>query len=505
MARPRSQPSFETAVETFGQGVVTDADPAALATGQLTACTDWMLDKPGVAYKRGGSTLVGGACGTQGCQWVAIAEFPSPNKSETLAWSNDLNLYRLVGSTWSSVGAFGTDTGYYPRMRPVMVADPTNATTGGMLMWGTAAGNHVPRVYPGNAAAVRAINAATGLTADTGGRYMVFYKGRLILAASTKYENRLWFSPDIVTGVESAWDLANAYIDFDYNITGLTALQNVLLVFSRNHVVRLTGNQAPPGGNMSEGPLGDIGCTDSRSISVWNDSAIWANSQGVYMSNGTGVDDLTLQGGIKTEWRSIVPNYDEASTMLAGTVYKNFYLVTVGNAHTWILDIPRRVWWKVTPSAQANCYAPNPLTGQNLYVTDGNTRVVDWAPFFTPSASYRVDVGGTAPSASLTTRILHNGQLGLKVWRDGRIRYNLASATSAPTLTVTATAAQDGTTFSTTSISEGLARDRTPFTVAGVAEGVEATIAQSDACDTCELYGLELDFRPLPLSRGGAA
>ncbi len=509
MPRRRQQSIAPTTlIEIPGAGVISDGDAAALKDGQLVACTDWMLDRPGVAYKRGGSVQVGGDCGAQGNIWVDVAEFPTLGQSEVLAWNTDLKLYRNVAGVWTATGAptaFGADTGYAPRMKPVIVADPLNTSTGGMMMWGTAAGNHTPRVYEGDGAAVRAIDVGSGLDVEEGGRYMVFHKGRLVLAASTNYENRMWFSPDIVTGVETAWDLTNSYIDFDHNITGLAALQNVLLVFSRDHLVRLSGTAPPPGGNMTQGTIANVGCCDSRSLATWNDSAIWASPQGCYMSNGTGVNDLTLEGGFKRAWRDAMSGYLEESDAVVGTAHGQFYIVSVQDAVTFVLDIPRRIWWEVDPnSGHANSMVSNPLTGNNLYVSDGHPYVADWAPFFTPSASYRTDVGGTAPAASLTTRIIHGGSVGLKSFRDGRARYRLDSVSSAATMGITSRSEADNSTFVTNSLAEGLLRDRVQFDISGEAEGVQLTVTQTDACDLCELYGFEIDMRALPLSRGGA-
>ena len=495
-----------TLIETgFDKGVISDADASVLATGQVTASDNMMMDKAGLAYKRGGSVQVGGTAGTSGITRVDIAEFPHVNKNEYLAWSTDLHLYRNISGTWTSTsGTYGSSTGYLPRMKPAMVADSSLTTTGGKMIWGISAGNDYPMVYEGNGTAPRVINVATGLGPDYGGRYMVFYKGRLALAASTKYENRMWFSPDIVTGVETAWDLTNAYIDFDYNITGLAALQNVLLVFSRNHVVRLSGSAPPPGGNMSEGPVGDTGCTDSRSICVWNDQAIWANPNGVYMSSGTGIVDLTNEGGFKRQWQSSVPSFDESATMITAGIYKNYYWVTVGNSTTYVLDIPRRVWWKVTLSQQPNSYCADVLTGKNFYISDGFQRVLDIAPTYTPSSSYRTDVGSSTISASLTTRVLHGGQVGLKGFRDGRLRYKLNSATSVATCGVTVTEANDGATVNTATLAEFGGYDREVFPISADSEGIQVAISQANSCDLFELYGMEIDYRPLPLSRGGA-
>src|SRR4051812_38341493 len=86
----------------FSQSQISDADPAALGRGQIQFALNFMLDKPGVAYKRGGSTYVGGECGTGAVLRTEIAEFPGPGITENLAWSSDLRLYQLVAGAWAA-------------------------------------------------------------------------------------------------------------------------------------------------------------------------------------------------------------------------------------------------------------------------------------------------------------------------------------------------------------------------------------------------------------------
>lgn len=488
----------ETLIENdFSKGQVSDADIGALGPGHMRICNNWMPDIPGKLYKRGGFTYVGGNCGTANNR-VHLAEFPALGKPELVVLNTDLNLYRFVSPDWTSAGAYGGSTGYQWAQTPVMVPDGTVATTGGKMIWGMAGGTDFPRVYQGNGAAPRAM--AGIVSATQGGRYMAFYKSRLALAASTNFENRMWFSPDIVTGVESTWNVANAYIDFDYAIKGTAALQNVMLVFSRSHVERLIGSSPPPGGDMSHGTIAaGVGCMDAHSIVTYGDSAIWAHPSGVYMSNGTGVQDLTLEGGIKRDWQSATVYYDETTGSMRAGLFKNFYFVSVTNGGLgttlWVLDIPRRVWWQLTMRVQTG-FATAGTAGDNLYAVGDTNHVWNLAPIFTPNASNRTDGDGAAISAVVTGRNLDAGSPGLKHWRDGRVVYKLYdTGGNNPALVV------NGTSLTTLSAA---ARQRESFPISAVSRFTNLTISESTACDYCEVYGFEIDYRSMDLQLGGA-
>ncbi len=493
----------------FSKGQISDADPEVLAMGQTVKCQNMMLDKPGVVYKRGGIRFVGDPFGTGNAR-VDVASFPAINTPELLSWNLDLGLYRLVAGVWTLVSSYGADPGYTPAMKPVIVPDPDNTTTRGTLVWGVAGGNDVPRKYSGAGAAVAAFSPATQLTGETGGRYLVPYKGRLALASSTKFEQRVWFSPDFATGVETDWKFSKdedgnpefSYIDADHKLTGLIPLSNVLLLLSRDHVERITGSSPPPGSDMSHGVLGQGGCIDSRSVAAWRDNGIWAGEDGVFMSNGATINDLTEEGGIKRDWIAHTDGWIEDFHSVAGCVYRNFYFVSLFSPDpiTYVLDIPRRVWWTLDfgLGAQPSWWATHPTDVGKFYAVFSTPDVYQVASMFDPTNTNTLDAGEHQIVGQLTTRLLNARSLGMKHFVGARLDYELDGDS---TVAITTTCA--GEDLGTETLGESDGRDRVGFDVAGIGTNIQFDIVQDNPTIYFGLHELEVDYRPLPMQLGG--
>lgn len=506
---PETFPEFD-----LSKGIVTDADRGAHSPGQMVNDLNFMLDKPGKAYKRGGTAYVGDSLSGGFAYRVAAANFPALDSSEVIAFGSDRYLYRLTGggTTWTKIAGatFGADNGYQPRQMPVMVPDP-GTTTSGKLVWGIAAGNDKPRYYDGNGANPAAFGAGTNITPDEGGRYGVVHKGRFVLASSTEHESRIWFSPTIdnnITTTDWRVDIDGVptipYIDADHKITGTCSLSNVMLILTRSYIERLLGDAPPPGGNMTHGTIGYGPCSDSRSIAIWNDSAIWAGTDGVYMSNGQTVHDLTAEGGVKTLWWQVTDGWDELLSHMAGGVYRNHYFLTVshpsGDWSSWVLDIPRRVWWQLDMALPPSWYCSDATDASVLYVTnEQDPYVYDFGPFFDPVTASTTDADGSDIAGFLQLRYLTAQQLGRKGWRQGRLNYNLQGTSS----TITIETSDTETAFATTTLgtTDLPNRAREEFDISGESRELAIEITQPNECDLCEIYGLEIEYRPMPLSR----
>ncbi len=378
-------------------------------------------------------------------------------------------------------------------------------------MWGVAAGNDYPRVYPGAGHAVRVLNTSSDFTPAMGGRYIVYYKSRLAIAASTNFENRMWFSPaGVLKDVEGLVadnlpTLDESYIDFDFGITGTAALQNSMLIFSRNHVERLTGSAPPPGGDMSHGPiLGAAGCASARSIANYKDAAIWAGPQGVYMTSGVGANDLTAEGGVLRAWQESLADWDERTSTIAAEVVRNFYVVATqisgGTQQMWICDIPRRVWWQVSPGSYS-WLANNPMTPGHLYATRDDGHIYNLHTYFEPDIAVKLDADAAPITATLKTRMVNGGQVGFKNFREARVDYDLQGGVS-PTLTIGVTGETSENDLGSIDLVTTGPHAREPVTMNATDQGLQFTITQDTACGDCRLFGLEIDYRPMPLTRG---
>lgn len=424
-----------------------------------------------------------------GLRSVQNADFPTGTK--VLATADDGHLYYVTADNFSDIGSLGAVRSS-PLCKPVLHVSGTSRA-----IYPANDGTSGPYSYNGSTLAALAASAPTAKIA-------AIFKARLLLANSSANPNRLWFSPLDPSGT---WDTSNAWVDFDHPITGLATVRNALLVFSSGHCDYLTGSVPPgtDGFDMAAGPLGDIGCADARSIDTWQDNVIFANLNGVYMTNGAAFRSVTEppefgNAGIGDYWRSLLDGAN-SNWSIAGGVIGDFYLVTVRDSTdtlvtTLMCYLPRRSWWPLA-NFDAGMYASRTSGPELYYAARDIPRVVTVAGIFTPDASNKNDADGTAVEPTLTTRFLGSGPT-LKAYGFARVTYDARDAGDAPTVAVSVAPGAEAATFADVAESPLAATSdavRKRFSINKDAQGVTVKFTQSGPSSQTKLFALEVEER----------
>jgi hypothetical protein len=337
------------------------------------------------------------------------------------------------------------------------------------------------------------------------------YKDHLVLARSAANKNRVWFSDGAdYTGWNTA--AAGQWLDTTYPIQGLAALRNMIIVFGEGHTERIRGNIIPgvDGGDMVVEPLFSIGCSDPASVAVTDDYVVFANSAGVYLTDGVGVANLTLQGGIDQLWRTTLASYSSAYT-IAGAVFRDKYHVVVMNDSTFVgafvCDVKRRIWTQLT-NVKCPMMVSTPLgiidSPPALYGADRSSKfVMDLSTMYTPSSTVKADGDGTAVTWTLETAHFM-GKAGKKRWKALYPRFYMSDAASDnPTIAITASKDPSLSTYPITlsSLSENTATERKRIRMGFSSEGVQLKFAQSNASADTRILSIEADAHPMEQSR----
>ena len=491
--------SWQPQVEgDFSRGIVKDLPRSSIPAGGVFDAVDYLLDQPGVARKRGGTSYQGGTLGatTTGVNFVAAPEYPTGTK--IMGLGADGHLYDETGAG-SDIGAFGITTLDTPKLYVDKLVVPS------------ADGTTAPKKVTCPVATLTIGNLGGSPPA---GKLACTHISRIVLANSAANPNRAWFSP--VPNVESTWDTANAYVDFNHSLSAVASIQGVMLGFSAGATERLVGNVPPGtvGENMSLQPVGQIGCADARSIAPWGSYIVFASQEGVYVTNGAGFDSLTEKAdgtGIASYWRTQYSTVQaNAGFISGGIVNRNYYFLTLGYGST-IVDtlvcyLPRKAWMR-TSNIGCIMYAPSlagtdELYGATMSGQPGN-RLVKFSGVLAPVAANKNDANGTAVAPQLQFRMSGTG-VGLKAYGDGHLTYDMRDAAAdGPSMAVqyaTGIEADGGlTSVDESPFAASTSSVRKRFTLSKDAQAVNVKLTQSNASSKTEVYLLEVDQRQYEL------
>lgn len=355
-----------------------------------------------------------------------------------------------------------------------------------------------PYYYTGSGS-VSSITAA-----PTGVIYETVYAGRVAAAGSTAQPQRVYFSAiDDVT----SWDTTNAWINAADTVTGLAALPNVLLVFTRNHTARIRGSNPPPQTDMSlDEPLFQYGvpANCAGSIAVNGSFCAFANPQGVFLTNGTASPtDLTAACGIKQLWQNIWATNTVAFTPVGGW-FKNLYVLgNMGNL--FVFDVQRSSVYRFSNmTALGFAVADDPVVGQELYWCNGGlgrqAAALRFSSVFPTDFSAKVDPGNNISiQGSLETPFYESASLASQRWKDAYIEYDLRDGGAAPTFTIGYVTSPEATSYTAASPTYTNLSYTLPATTAKTlarrplrvhSNGIALKIAQLDgnACTDARIY-----------------
>lgn len=478
----------------WSAGIVRDAPRSSIPDGGFYDAGDFLFHKPGIAEKRGGTVNAGPALSGASYAW-AVGYAPFPAGAQLVGVGSDGHLYKVTDAATTDVGTLGS---------AFLTLDTPKFRVGGsknLLVICANDGTTAPKTWNGT-------TAATLGGSPPAGKFATVYKTRLALANTSANPDRIFFSD--VPDIESAWDTTNSWVDTDYPVTGLASLQNALIVFSSGRSQRITGSTPPPGSDFDRAPIGDVGCTDARSIVIYEGRVIFANQRGVYWTDGINYKSLTRDAGVETLWRSyftpsIGPNHISAGLL------GSFLFVTIRNTSdalvaTLMCNLARNTWWPIT-NINSMMFASSVATQDECYYADKNTpRLVKLSALLNPAVGNKNDADGTAVEPMLETRILGGGPT-LKHFGHGHLSYDMRDGdVDNPVLAVSAAPGVEATTFVTSAGSpfpETTDETRVRFTVGKVSQGVTLRFEQTGASSKTEIYAAELEAEQLAFQSGG--
>lgn len=443
----------------------------------------------GRARKRGGYTRASQAISavTGSATKVAAGIFaPYSDGDSNLAFDEDGRAYEIESTTGTeNIGAAVTTRSpvFYSNM--VIVPDSTGAV--GPKKITRSAGSH----------------SITGLSGSPpAGRYAVIYKDVLWLASPSASSDRIFFS---VAGNPESWDTTNRYLDMSFPITGLVALQNAVFAFGLSRTARIRGSIPPPDTDfIVDDPIFDIGCTDNRSIALYREKVIWGNANGLFISDGTAMEDLTRLCGMKSWWLDIMDGTQGFSTgtaynitgfSIVTQVYGDYLVYSVKNGTTLvdsgIIDLVRYSWMRFSNFDMDSAWR-RPYPEEVFW---GNSHVNTVSSFFAPSASTKADADGDSVLPVLETPFFMETSL-LKTIRRAFLTYDIRDAASDnPALTLAFIDSPEETSYTDVSptLPETTEITRVHRSINRPMRGVAFRVSQSGASADTRLYDLELE------------
>jgi hypothetical protein len=335
------------------------------------------------------------------------------------------------------------------------------------------------------------------------GKYAAVYKDRTLLGNTAAEPQRVLFSP--AGAPASAWDTTNAFVNTSAPIRGLATLRNTILVFHDSFAERIRGAVAPPGGDMILENAFDEGCLDARSIATYGDFIVFANENGIFMTDGATVADLTEAGGMTRYWTTVMASWTSSWTISAG-IFRGHYVISLMNGSTFVdcfvVDLDQRIFYRLS-NMKAATFAPSVGVAGELYFGLGNTpRVCTLSSIFTPGSSYKNDGDGTAVTGVLETPFTKLG--ALVRLRHAYLGYDLRDAASDnPTMTLGYITSPEATSYTSLSptLAETTAYSRKRIAISKRASGFAFKLSRSGASADARFYGLELDGHELEGSR----
>lgn len=382
--------------------------------------------------------------------------FPSPPDGMLYApFIAETVLLVANGSTLHKVNPSGDDlsTPFTPLLVPGTI-NPTKQNPifhKDLAIIMDATGTHVPQyVQPPNVAAGRpnyTIGNFPGTppappagedqkhAASFPGKYGCIWKDRLVVGNSAVNPNRIGFSKP---GADPAdfWNITSL-TDTNYAVTGLAGQRTQVLVFHASSIDRVRGTTVPDTETLPEDQEGDLivdqlfdraGCFDARSIAGWEDSVLFADAHGIFLTDGSSVKDITRQAGAASLWQEVfarggvdpvfegetgIPGggkggiYPSRPTTpgstfplsVAGVVYRDFYLCTIRhsgkNPVTFVVDLNTRRVFTIS-NIDATCLAYSIGVAENLYgVATASKQVTNLTSVFFPDVTIlQVDADG---------------------------------------------------------------------------------------------------------------
>lgn len=395
----------------------------------------------------------------------------------------------------------GTNTAIGSAIIPVQ--NPFFHASSGLVVIPSPDGTTAPKKYDGSSI------AALGATAPAA-KYGVVFVNYTWLGGSSAQPQRGYASAvgDPTTYVQSGTDAS--YIDFSFPIKGMAALPNVLLVYGDSVTARVRGTTPPPNSDMQvDDPVFNIGCSDARSIATNGAYAVWANDQGVWITNGTAFpENLTKSCGILRYWITTMASRTSSWT-IAGEWFGDIYVCSVMNGSTFIdafmFDTRMRQAIRLS-NLKSMAFAKAGAAGQELYAGSRATpRIMQLSTMWTPGSSYKNDGDGTAVTGTWETPFYDTQKLGTQRWVNVYLDNDLRDAASdSPTFTVSyCTSPEPGASYTALSptLTATTMREAPRLPIRRKSRGMGFKVTRSNAASYVRIYGIGADVHSREGSR----
>lgn len=334
---------------------------------------------------------------------------------------------------------------------------------------------------------------------------------------------------DIAWGEDASSVLAGSTATAPADVITIATFPHLILLFGYTDVWALIGDDPPPGGDLRLQTLfSGVGCMDARSLTTIAGRVYWANSSGVYSTNGGDLQNLTdgpilPDGGkgigITRYWRDLVSGFNlNDGWVAAGGEHRGCYLISVHDdagalVVTLVYDISRQTWFEFT-NWGAGSYAHRPDsagvassvgTEELFFGLRSVARIASSSSAWEPDTTNPSDGDGTPvlPEIELPYWSLAQGQQRI---RRVFVTYDLrAEGSVEPVLrTSFVTSPDDEYTASTKTLPTTSRRTRQYTDVRRKALGVGLKITQSNISSDTKLYAVELEEHGVSVTRRGA-
>jgi hypothetical protein len=336
--------------------------------------------------------------------------------------------------------------------------------------------------------------------------YATVFKDRTCLGYTSAEPQRLYFSDP---GDPEGWDTTNVFWDFSNPITGLASVRNSILVFHDGAFSRLYGSTPPPGGDFTANdPLFAVGCTDARSIAVSGDRVVFANPDGIFLTDGSAEPaDITALCGMRTYWQSSMSGYTKSSWTIVAGFLRGDYIICVMDGSTFKfaarVDIANRAWWPLT-NVDARCMWEAQAISDELYFgRRGAARVGSLSSIYMPSSTVKNDGDGDAVAAVVETPFYENKQPSALRFKKVYLRHELTDyASDDPTVSLSYIKTPEETAYTsvTGAIGESTTRTTTKKSIDTKGDGIALKLTRANAGDFL-LYGIEAELHDMEGSR----
>jgi|SRR5215467_900682 len=256
------------------------------------------------------------------------------------------------------------------------------------------------------------------------GSVAITYKNHLVVSGAG--DQTVYFSPTEASGTApnlgplSPWDMPNpptslgATIGVSNTVRGMAAMSSQILVFHDGSIERIRGT-LPPGTLVTNSDMfvdvlsEHIGCPNPASICHWLENVVWADPNGVQMTDGASVRCLTDQGGLHSFWFDLYKNMRPGAQVHADVFQDQlvvFVPTTIQVSDTeredyptiLVCDLNNRTWSRFS-NVYPSCLIPTVVgtsdiawfgdgyTGGNSSVTPGPLKLSYISPLFNPQSS----------------------------------------------------------------------------------------------------------------------